>query len=161
MRTFSLHSAPAVFATMLAEIHHESHRALERAARVVEKEAKAEIGDYQGAAGPFAAWAPLAERTVADRVAKGFTPDDPLLRTGHLRDSIGHSVEMSPGITSGHAVVGSKEDIAVWQELGTSRIPARSFLGGAAVRKTHEVVKIIGGGLVQGLVGPGVKIAIP
>jgi hypothetical protein len=160
MRTFSLHSAPAMFATMLAEIHAETHHALERAARLVEKEAKAEIGDYQGAAGPFAAWAPLAERTIEDRVRKGFTPDDPLLRTGTLRDSIGHSVEVH-GIASGHAVVGSDSDIAVWQELGTVNMPARSFLGGAAVRKTPQVIHIIGAGVVQGLVGPGTKIAIP
>ncbi|WP_214680105.1 hypothetical protein, partial [Escherichia coli] len=43
------------------------------------------------------------------------------------------------------AHVGSNDDKAVWQELGTSRgIPPRSFLGGAAVRKSAEVRDIIG-----------------
>jgi hypothetical protein len=38
--------------------------------------------------------------------------------------------------------VGSNNDKAVWQELGTSRIPARSLLMGAAMRqgrKIHEM----------------------
>lgn len=143
-----------------ARMEHGTHTALEHAARIVEREAKAEVGTYQDAAGPFAAWAPLAEATQADRVAKGFSPNDPLLRTGALRDSIGHKVE-------GHeAVVGSPLDIAVYQELGTNGggwggpIPPRSFLGGAAVRKAPEVAHVIGHGLVQALVGPGVKVRI-
>lgn len=160
MRAFDIASAPAFLTSMLAEIHHETHRALERAARVVEREAKAEIGDYQTAAGPFMAWAPLAEATVADRVAHGYAPDEPLLRTGALRDSIGHSVEMQ-GVAAGEAIVGSTSRIAVYQELGTATIPPRSFLGGAAVRMTPEVLALIGAGAVKALVGPGVTLAIP
>ena len=143
----------AGFIAFLANAPHEieeaSHRGLEKAARIVEAEAKREIGTYQGQAGPFAAWAELTEATKADRVAKGFTENDPLLRTGDMRDTIGHRV-------AGHeAVVGSDSDIAVYQELGTSRIPPRSFLGGAAFRKAEEVAQTLGHAAVLGLVGRG------
>ena len=129
--------------------------ALERAAKVIEAEAKAEIGEYQGAAGPFAAWAPLADATKKDRVAQGYSEDDPLLRTGGLRDSISHAVARD------EAVIGSNSEIAVYQELGTATIPPRSFLGGAAVRKTAEVVKILGSAPVAALLGPGSAQRLP
>jgi len=112
---------------------HQS--ALERAAAIIEAEAKAEIGHYLGAVGPFAAWAPLKAETIAQK-ANG---DTPLLETGEMRDSIGTVID------GDEAHVGSNSDKAVWQELGTSRgIPPRSFLGGAAARKSEEVRDIIG-----------------
>ena len=58
------------------------------AAKIVRDNAKGRIGDYQDHVGPFKAWAPLAESTKADRVAKGYPEDEPLLREGVLRDSI-------------------------------------------------------------------------
>ena len=122
---------------------------LSKAAKVVEKEAKAEIGDYQGQDGPFVAWADLADATKADRVRQGFPEDEPLLRTGDLRDSIGTA--MSPdGL---EAQIGSNSDIAVYQELGTATIPPRSFLGGAMARKTDEVLAIVGASTATALVG--------
>ena len=154
MREFSLAGMAAHCAAMMAEVEHETHHALQRAAMIVEAEAKREIGTYQGQAGPFAAWAELTEATKADRVAKGFTENDPLLRTGDMRDTIGHRV-------AGHeAVVGSDSDIAVYQELGTSHIPPRSFLGGAAFRKAEEVAQTLGHAAVLGLVGRGERTEI-
>lgn len=135
-------------------IEDATHRGLEKAARIIESEAKAEIGTYQGQAGPFAAWQELADATKADRVAQGFKENDPLLRTGDMRDSIGH-------VVSGHeAAVGSDSDIAVFQEMGTSKIPPRSFLGGAAFRKAEDVAKVLGHSAVMGLVGRGATIKI-
>jgi phage gpG-like protein len=122
---------------------------------VVEKEAKAEIGHYQGAAGPFSAWPELADATKEDRLKSGFSENDPLLRTGELRDSIEHTAGVD------EAVVGSNSDIAVYQELGTQHIPPRSFLGGAAVRKGEEVANILGRHVVKALAGGSSKIAIP
>ncbi|MGN6536410.1 MAG: hypothetical protein ACTHKQ_11865 [Mesorhizobium sp.] len=148
------------FATMLLEaaavMPMAEKAALKAAGEIVQAEAKAEIGTYQDAAGPFAAWAPLAEATKTDRAKQGFTPDDPLLRTGEMRDSIGLVVE-------GHeAHVGSNDDKAVWQELGTTKgIPPRSFLGGAAVRKSAEVRDVIGREIVGALVGEETLIALP
>lgn len=120
---------------------------LERAAKVVEKQAKAEIGVYQPAVGEFPKWEELADSTKADRVSQGFTENDPLLRSGELRDSIGHSVE---GL---EAVIGSTSEIAVYQEMGTSRIPPRPFLGTALANKHGQVVRIIGEHAVGALIG--------
>ena len=150
MREFSIFEALAKMAAIAAEIEIETHKALEDAAKVVEKEAKAELGTYQDAAAPFVGWAELADYTKDDRVKRGFTENDPGLRSGELRDSIGSKVE-------GHeAAIGSDMDEAVWFELGTTTQPPRSFLGAAAVRKEQEVVDIIGEGAVIGLAGKGV-----
>ncbi|HEV2700470.1 MAG TPA: hypothetical protein VGV09_02480, partial [Steroidobacteraceae bacterium] len=99
------------------------HEGLEHVGKRIEATAKKEIGTYQPEVGQFPAWAPLAESTMADRVAQGFPADEPLLRTGELRDSISHEVR-------GHEVaIGSTSDVMVFQELGTSRIPPRPVLG--------------------------------
>ncbi len=119
------------------------------AAKLVEKEAKAEIGTYQDEIGPFIAWPELAEATKADRIRKGFTEDDPGLRTGEMRDSIGTAMS-SDGL---EAQVGSNDDHMVYFELGTSKQPPRSVLGGAMARKLPEVKEILGTALVAGLVG--------
>ena len=144
----------AHLATHLARIavaeHEMQHEALERCAKLVEKRAKAKLGEYQDAAGPFAGWAELADATKADRAAKGFPDDEPLLRTGALRDSIGHTVRDSV------AQIGSDSDIAVYQELGTRHIPPRSFLGGAMAESLSEVKQIVGESAVAALVGKGV-----
>lgn len=61
--------------------------AMKHQASHLQKEAREEVGHYQEAAGPFPAWSPLADSTMDDRIRKGFTPDDPGLRTGGMRDS--------------------------------------------------------------------------
>lgn len=81
--------------------------------------AAAYIGHYQ------TGWAPLAQSTIADKAAKGFAVPAPLLRTGEMRDTIGHLVDP----IEFKVVIGSTDPKALWQELGTSRIPPRSFLG--------------------------------
>lgn len=108
------------------------------------------IGDYQNAAGPFAGWAELADATKDDRVRRGFSENDPGLRTGAMRDSIGIAVGAR------EAVVGSNDDHLVWFELGTSKQPPRSVLGIAAVHKGPQVARILGQGAVKALTGGGV-----
>lgn len=130
--------------------HEMGHHALEKAAKVVKKRARAKLGEYQDQAGPFVGWADLAESTKSDRVAQGFPEDEPLLRTGAMRDSIEQTV------ADGEAQVGSNSDIAVYQELGTERIPPRSFLGGAAAESVDEIIQIVGDHAVTALVGKGV-----
>lgn len=142
----------AHLATFPLHLHEAKEKALEKAAELIEKEAKAEIGTYQGAAGPFAAWAELADATKDDRAKQGFPENEPLLRTGEMRDSIEHKVDG----WAGEAAVGSDDDKAVWQELGTDKIPPRSFLGGAAFRKGPEVARILGGTVVKALTGKDV-----
>ena len=144
----------AAFVTHIAEVDVVQREGqaigLERAAVIIETEAKAEIGHYQEAVGPFAAWAELADSTKADRVQRGFSENEPLLRTGALRDSIQHRSDNSD------AMIGSDSPIAEYQELGTATIPPRSFLGGAAARKSEEAVNEIGRHIVAGLIGVNV-----
>lgn len=141
----------AGLALQLGEIAVAQHRmeanALEKCAKLVEQRAKAKLGEYQDAAGPFAGWADLADATKADRVNKGYPEDDPLLRTGALRDSIEHTVQGS------EAQVGSDEDTAVYLELGTKHMSPRSFLGGALAETLDDVKTIIGEDAVAALVG--------
>ena len=117
----------AALLTQIAVTTVAEQRGLEKAAVIVEKEAKRVIGTYDYG------WTPLAESTLAHKKA-----DTPLLETGAMRDSIQHTVR-------GRAAnIGSNSDIAVYQELGTAKIPARSFLAGAAAHKGKEVANAIG-----------------
>jgi phage gpG-like protein len=114
------------------------HEALEQACVIIEKEAKSYPGSYQPG------WAPLAEATIASKA----TGDSPLLETGEMRDSIKHTVQGKSGF------VGSDDDKAVWQELGTNRgIPPRPFLGLAAETKAEEAVEAIGAELFVKVIG--------
>jgi hypothetical protein len=140
-------------------------RAVSHCAKLVEKEAKAEIGHYQHEAGPFIAWQELSENTLnggyangiryPGKIELGYATDDehnPLLRTGEMRDSIGTTIS-----TDGmEAQIGSNSDIAVYQELGTDHIPPRSFLGGAMARKLPEIRETLGMAVYTALIGGGV-----
>lgn len=128
-----------------AVIRH-AHAGLEKSAQVVEKAAKAELGYYQPAVGPFPAWDPLAESTLEHHAALG-VGDSPLLVTGQLYASIEHE-------TQGHeAVIGTKMDIGAYQEFGTDRIPPRPFMGPAVVHSKEKIEKIMSRGLVTAIVG--------
>lgn len=133
-------NSPAAFATFLTglalEVEHEKHKVLEETAQLVEDEAKRVIGTYDYG------WPPLAPSTLAKKSA-----DTPLLETGEMRDSIEHIVK------NDEANIGSNNDKALWQELGTVNIPPRSFLGGALVHKREEVVKLVGGKIVAVIEG--------
>lgn len=141
-------------AAKLGEIalqQHEMERnALEKAAVVVEKRAKEKVGEYQEQAGPFIAWPELADATKEDRLHRGFTENDPGLRTGEMRDSIEHVVE------GNEAQVGSNDDKLVWFELGTVKQPPRSVLGGAVVDEMDRIGEIVGEHAVAALIGKGV-----
>ena len=128
-------------------IHVGARKALERVAVKVERDAKAEFGVYQGAVGPFPAWAELAESTQQERARLGYAPNDPLLRDGTLRDSISHHVEEL------EAEIGSDSDIMEYQEFGTSKMPPRPVLGPALERNHEVIVKELGGAVVDGLIG--------
>ncbi|MGI4941024.1 MAG: HK97 gp10 family phage protein, partial [Janthinobacterium lividum] len=58
--------------------------------------------------------------------APGHAHDAPWVRSGALRDSIGHAVDAD------RAVVGSGDPVAAFQECGTPRMPPRPFLAPAA-----------------------------
>jgi hypothetical protein len=136
-----------------AQIELERH-ALETAAEQIEAAAKAKIGDYQGQAGPFSAWQSLADSTKDQRVDAGYPEDEPLLRSGEMRDSIEHKIGVH------EAYIGSNSDIALYQELGTEKIPARSFLGGAAFEQAPKIVEELGIEICAVLSGTSKKIPI-
>ena len=134
----NLNALAAHIASAAVAIETAGHHSLEKCARLIEKTAKDEIGHYQPEVGQFAAWPSLADATVADRVAHGYAPDQPLLREGDLRDSIEHEVH------GNEAIIGSKSDIAAYQEFGTATIPPRPFIGPAAFRNIESINRIVG-----------------
>lgn len=117
---------------------------LERGAKMIERLAKKKISELQDQAGEFVAWSPLADSTIAAK-EKSSSFDlngdgNPLLVTGAMRNSIEHTVIGTEGV----AHIGSNSDIAVYQELGTDKIPPRSFLGGAAAELGEKISEVIG-----------------
>ena len=68
-----------------------------------------------------------------------------------LRESIQHEVDG----TIGHleAIIGSKSDIAEYQEFGTEKIPPRPFIGPAAFNQKDKIQQLLGEAFVEGLVG--------
>jgi hypothetical protein len=92
---------------------------------MVHDEARRVIGEG------YAEWPALAPSTLARKML-----NTPLLETRELRASIewqSHGLE---------GAVGSNNDKAVWHELGTARIPPRSFLAGAAMAMEYKIHKM-------------------
>lgn len=146
MKEFNSFAGFATFlGGMIAEVEAAKGRALEEAAKVIEKEAKRVIGTYDYG------WKELAPSTQDTRESLGFEPDEPLLRTGELRDSIGHTI-----VSKDEAAIGSNEDKAVYAELGTATEPARSFLAGAASAKGKECAEILGTEVIEVFAGGAV-----
>jgi HK97 gp10 family phage protein len=126
------------FVERLREIDHDmkeaEHAIVAKACEMVATEAKRVLGTdgYN--------WPALSEHTKK-------TQPGMLLETGAMRDSI----EWNAHGNEGH--VGSNSDIAVYQELGTSRIPPRPFLAGALHQKVPEIVKMAGK-VARATIGP-------
>jgi Bacteriophage HK97-gp10, putative tail-component len=136
MREFNLETF-AAFCAVGGELVHDidvaKKTAIHAMAQMIADEAKRVLGTYDYD------WPQLATSTQADRVQAGFAANEPLLRTGELRDSIEYTV------TSDHeAEVGSNLDIAVYQELGTATIPPRSFLAQAGAHQGEDAAKVAG-----------------
>lgn len=122
-------------------------RGLERAAVLIEKSAKEEIGHYQPDVGPFPEWAQLAESTEAQKAAHGYPTGAPLLRTGALQKSIQHEVHPL------EAIIGSTDEVMTYHEFGTSKMPPRPVMGPALFKNIAEVQRLIGGAAAEGLAG--------
>ncbi|HQT89701.1 MAG TPA: hypothetical protein PK677_14330 [Acidiphilium sp.] len=162
MKTLSIMDAVAEIVRAGALMVVEQHEAMEASAVLIEDRAKDIIGHYQTETGPFDVWKPLADSTRDEKQRLGYAPpDNPLLRTGEMRDSIGHDAETM------RAVVGSDDDKAIWQELGTHgpnpgadgyHVPPRSFLGAAAFQKQDEVAELLGEAVVAAICGTQRKV---
>ena len=135
------------FAAQMRAVDHDLEalgpKIVERACQIIQKKAQSAIGREHEL------WAPLAESTIADKASHGFPTPKPLLRTGQMRDSIEYTVHGNEGC------VGSNSPIAVYQELGTSRIPPRSFLVSAAISSEDKIHRMVGASAVAVLSGHG------
>ena len=98
----------------------------------------------------------LAEQAarMAARVREGLSEppggaghDEPWLRSGALRDSVGAEAD---GL---QAVVGSSDPAAVPQEMGTAHMPARPFLAPVAAGMGEEVARAVGTAVAAALRG--------
>jgi len=108
----------------------------ERVMYMAEAQAREVIGTYRFG------WTPLAESTMDDRERKGYSRDDPLLRTGELAASIAHATARFGGGAQG--LVYSDDKVALYQEMGTETIPARSFLYRSVIYVIPDMRKIFG-----------------
>ena len=112
---------------------------MEASAVIVEETAKAEIGHYQREdIGLLTPWAELKDDTKADRLRQGFAENEPLLRSGELRDGIEHLFDFRS------FVVGSQSKIMAYQEIGTDKIPPRPVLATALYRNVETVLNAVG-----------------
>ena len=123
------------------------HHIVAESTKTIQKAAQTKVGHYQESVGPFPDWAPLAESTKEDRVRHGYTADNPLLRDGTLRDSYTTAQD------GAHGAVGSAEDVALMQEVGTSRIPPRPVLGPAAIESKSAIATRAGNTLIAWISG--------
>lgn len=115
------------------EIPEAKRAALSVCGQIMQEKAKNLIGHYNY----FPEWPQLAESTQEERERLGWTPNDPLLRSGELRESITHET-----VHDNMEVVGSTSEIMVYQEFGTKTIPPRPVLGPASALTGEEVSKI-------------------
>lgn len=149
MREFATISAFVQFLETRQEaVRIAQKHGLDAAGEMIVHAAQATIGEYQDAAGPFKAWPELTEATLEGGVSAeghyfpgkielGYAPpDNPLLRTGHMRGSIEHAA------TESEVIVGTHDPVAADQEFGTVHIPARSFIGASTFRKAHEATDL-------------------
>lgn len=154
----SFESLSYEIANRTAMLPQSFHHAVDALGEAIKDSAQKKLGVYQEAEGPFAAWSPLAEATMDEREALGYPRDQPLLRTGELRDSV---VKETDGNTTVVGVpVGKLGTVAVAQEFGTDRIPARSFLGGTAFAYIGTAQKVLGHVTVNTFMREGISYNI-
>lgn len=94
-------------------------------------------------------WAPLAASTLLDKERRGFPVPSPLKRTGEMAES--YHKELVP--TELAVVIGSAEKVAMYQEMGTSRIPPRTVLKPALERSLPYAADVFGEIAVSVLTG--------
>jgi phage gpG-like protein len=124
--------------TIQLELEIVGHAVVARACEMVAEEARRVIGEG------YDFWPALAPSTLARKMM-----NTPLLETGELRGSIEWNASGNEG------AVGSNLDKAVWHELGTARIPPRSFLMGAAQHMEDKIHKMAARAVVACITGRG------
>lgn len=136
-------------------IAHAVHRGVQDGADLIKTETKVQIGQYLDGPESGLPTAPLADRTIDDRIRKGFSPDEPGLRTGDMRDSYGTRVS-DAGLRV-EASIGSDDIKAVVFEVGrmeqNNYQPPRPELSVAAFRNEQKVAHGIGRMVVRAIEG--------
>src|ERR1700745_1703668 len=94
--------------TIRRDMHALGPSIVRHGAEAIRQQARNYTGPSE--AGPQ--WPQLAQSTQKDRVKKGFAANEPLLRTGELRDSI----EITISHDGMSAEIGSNNEKAVWHE---------------------------------------------
>jgi len=152
MRTFkSLADFSSYLLRLSVALPHRLEPALDRAARKIKNRAQEKFGHYQGDIKSVPEWAELAESTKASRVRLGFTENDPLLRTGSIRDHITHRVYRSAGGV--RADIGGSSPVLLYLELGTLHMPPRPTISGALAELADETAIIMADRVVQVIAG--------
>jgi phage gpG-like protein len=141
MTVYSLLQMAAKFHAIEADMKIVTEEIVAQACAMVAEEARRVLGTHDYG------WVDLKPETIA-RKMRG---DTPLLETGAMRASIQWNASDNEGY------VGSNSDIAVYQELGTSRIPPRPFLSGAAIAMEAKIHKMAGRAVMAVLAGKGLN----
>jgi hypothetical protein len=143
MKTFSLLEFVSLLPQIERDLEATGPLIVEKACKIVQARAKKTIGTDQQS------WPPLAPSTIAEKIRLNYPVPKPLLRTGELRDSIEYQVHGNEGC------VGSDSPIAVFQELGTRRIPPRSFLVSSAIASEDRIHRMAAAVTMAALAGHG------
>ena len=128
----SILQGAAFFGGLAAVSGEKTKKSMEKACRIVRKEARRVLGTYEYE------WPKLKPATIARKA----TGDSPGLETGAMRKSLQFEVKGERLHWTGY--VGTNDPHARFFELGTRKQPPRSFLRGACMRKEVEIKKILG-----------------
>jgi len=142
VQAFALHllAAEAIWRT-------QRKHALNAAADLIKKDARAQIGEYQEAIGNYPAWAELAESTEDEKARLGAPADAPLLRYGDLQKSFRSELEGDETV-----IVGSTDPVMEYHEFGTSKMPPRPVLGPALLKNDERIRQILGVAMLDAIV---------
>jgi hypothetical protein len=147
MREFSVLEFAEHLVALEVNFHTLVHRSLDDCLKVLKKDMKAQIGDYQDQAGPYGAWQPLAESTEKTKAALGAPDNAPLYREGTLKASFKYESDGLEGI------VGSTDPVMVEHEYGTSRMPPRPVVGPALWKNRDHIRGLCAGAVIETLTG--------
>jgi hypothetical protein len=147
MREFSVLEFAEHLVAIEVTFHTLVHRSLEDCLKVLKKDMKAQIGDYQDAAGPYGAWQPLADETELEKAHLGAPANAPLERFGNLKKSFKYETDGLVG------VVGSTDPVMVEHEYGTKRMPPRPVVGPALWKNRDHIRGLCAAAVIETLTG--------